>query len=76
MYLICLHLMVMVLLFFEPLLGVWNCTKYLTSVILLNSLDSFRSKKVKAELEPGSFGYRGGFHPFILHSLLGFFFKK
>ena len=65
--------MVMILLFFEPLLGVWNCTKYLISVILLNSLDSFRSKKVKAELEPGSFGYKGGFHPFI-HTVFWAFF--
>ena len=73
MYLICLHLIVMVLLFFEPLLDVWYCTKYITSVILFNSLDSFRSKKLKAELELGSFGYKGCFHPIIPQSLLGFF---
>ena len=60
-----LLLMVTVLLFMEPLLGVWYCTKYITYVILFNSLDSFRSKEAKVELELRSSGCKACIHPIV-----------
>jgi len=61
--------MVVVLLFMEPLLCVRYCSKYITYVIVFNSLDSFRSKEAKVESELTFSGGQDCVLPTMPHSL-------